>query len=84
LGKVRPEQVKKIAKELITRFPDRFTTNFEENKKAVEQVARVYSSRMRNRIAGYVTRLVVISQRAKMEEAEMAEEMPVSDEEEAE
>jgi small subunit ribosomal protein S17e len=74
LGKVRPDQIKKAAREILTRYHERFTTNFEENKKILNQVARVYSPRMKNRITGYITRLMVISQRALAEEAEKAEE----------
>jgi small subunit ribosomal protein S17e len=64
LGKVRPERVKKIARELVSRFPNRFSTDFEENKKAVDALTMVHSIRVRNRIAGYITRLVSIHARA--------------------
>ena len=33
MGKVRPEHVKRLARKLIERFPDKFTTEFEHNKK---------------------------------------------------
>jgi small subunit ribosomal protein S17e len=58
LGNVRPENIKRIARELVQRFPDRFTTNFENNKKLVEEFTNLSSTKLRNRIAGYVTRLV--------------------------
>jgi small subunit ribosomal protein S17e len=74
LGKVRQDQIKKPAREILTRYHERFTTNFEENKKILDQVATVYSPRMKNRIAGYITRLMVISQHASAEEAEEAAE----------
>jgi small subunit ribosomal protein S17e len=70
LGKVRTDQVKKAARDILTRYSDRFTTSFEENKKAIGPLAHVYSPRMKNRIAGYITRLMVISQHAKAGEAE--------------
>jgi small subunit ribosomal protein S17e len=62
LGNVRPEHVKRIAKELVQRFPDKFTTNFEDNKKLVMEFTNLSSTKLRNRIAGYVTRLVTIMQ----------------------
>jgi len=49
--------VKRIARELIQRFPDKFTADFENNKKAVQLLTTVSSIKVRNRIAGYVTRL---------------------------
>jgi len=75
LGKVRPERVKKIARELVKRYPDRFSTDFEGNKKLLDSVVTIYSPKLRNRIAGYVTRLVAISKAAEAEKTtEAAEE----------
>jgi len=56
LGKIRPTFVKRIAEELVKKFPDKFTTDFEHNKKMVDEVADVATVKVRNRIAGYVTR----------------------------
>ena len=55
MGNVRTEQIKRIAKELIRRFPDRFSNNFEENKHAVGTLIRGTTTRVRNQIAGYIT-----------------------------
>ncbi len=68
MGKVRPEHVKRIAKRLVQRFPDKFTTNFENNKKLVEEFTNLSSTKLRNRIAGYVTRLVTIMQQSETTE----------------
>lgn len=65
MGNVRPEKVKKIARELIRRYSDKFTTNFEENKRALSSIANIPSIRLRNSIAGYITRLVSLSQSMK-------------------
>lgn len=62
MGNVRPEQIKKVARELINRYPDKFSTDFEQNKKSLETVARISTVKMRNRIAGYITRLLAITQ----------------------
>lgn len=69
MGKVRQEKVKKIARELVNRFPNQFTTDFESNKKALESRATIYSSKLRNLIAGYITRLVAISKAAEAGES---------------
>ena len=55
--KVRTELVKKIAQELVKRFPDKFTTDFETNKKLVESLTNISSKKLRNRVAGYITQL---------------------------
>jgi len=61
LGKVRTEYIKRTARELVERFPDKFTTDFENNKKVVDALTRVSSTKLRNRIAGYTTRLMAIA-----------------------
>jgi len=71
LGKVRQEHVKKAARELVGLYPDKFSTDFQSNKKAVESLAQTSSIKLRNRIAGYITRLVSIAKKA--EESEMEE-----------
>ena len=56
-GKVRTELEKRIARELVERFPDKFTTDFETNKKLVDTFTNISSKKLRNRIAGYITQL---------------------------
>lgn len=58
MGKVRTEKVKRIARELVERYPDKFTASFDNNKKLVESLTTISSTKQRNRIAGYVTRLL--------------------------
>jgi len=65
LGKVRTERVKKVARELIRRYPGKFTTDFESNKKVVMSLTQLSSVKLRNRIAGYISRLVAIEQALK-------------------
>jgi small subunit ribosomal protein S17e len=60
LGKVRIETVKRISRELLRRYPDRFTGQFESDKQAVNELVVTQSKRLRNRIAGYITRLKVV------------------------
>jgi small subunit ribosomal protein S17e len=56
-GKVRPELVKRIARELVERVPEKFTTDFENNKKLVESLTNISSKKLRNKVAGYITQL---------------------------
>jgi small subunit ribosomal protein S17e len=62
LGKVKTEQIKKTGKELMTRFPNKFSSNFEENKKLVDTLTAGTTTRVRNKIAGYITRTVALSE----------------------
>lgn len=73
LGKVRPEHVKKTARELVELYPEKFSTDFQTNKKVVESLAQISSAKLRNRIAGYITRLLAIQQAKEAEESEAEE-----------
>lgn len=56
MGSVRTEQIKRLAKELIRRFPDRFSNNFEDNKRMVDTLIQGATTKVRNQVAGYITR----------------------------
>jgi len=62
LGKVKTEQIKRTGKELMTRFPSKFSSNFDENKKLVNMLTTDTTTRVRNKIAGYITRTIALSQ----------------------
>lgn len=64
MGNIRPTYIKRVGEELLERFPDQFGTSFDENKKKVSELTDLTSKSMRNRIAGYVTRLVKIRMRS--------------------
>jgi len=57
MGKVRPAMIKRTARELIEKFPDEITTDFEKNKRIVEKYTNITSKKVRNRVAGYLVRL---------------------------
>jgi small subunit ribosomal protein S17e len=57
LGKIRPELVKRFAAQVVGTYPDNFSTNFQENKKKLVEVASIPSRKLRNQIAGYITRI---------------------------
>ena len=58
MGKVRTELVKRISQELMERYPDAFTDDFETNKRFLIELNLEISKRLRNRVAGYITRAV--------------------------
>ena len=60
MGKVRIAAVKKVARELVGRYPDKFTTNYESNKTVMADLVDAKTKRLRNRIVGYVTRLKIV------------------------
>ncbi len=61
MGKVKTDQVKGLAKELIAKFPDKFNTNFDDNKHMVSQLTKGTTTRIRNQTAGYITRTYALA-----------------------
>ena len=57
MGNIRPTFIKRKAREMLDRFPDRFTADFQHNKAMVANLSDVQHKTLRNRIAGYITRL---------------------------
>ena len=62
MGKVRTEMVKRISLELVNRYEKSLTTEFEPNKQFLKEIGLDVSKKLRNRIAGYVTRLMKIEE----------------------
>jgi small subunit ribosomal protein S17e len=60
MGKVRTEQIKRIARELLDKYPSKFSTNFENNKQLVNEYTDISSTKLRNKVAGYTARLAGI------------------------
>jgi small subunit ribosomal protein S17e len=56
MGNIRPTYIKRVAIELVQQYPRVFSADFENNKVLVDKLTNVESIKMRNRIAGYVTR----------------------------
>jgi small subunit ribosomal protein S17e len=63
MGKVRIWLVKRTARKLLEMYPDLFTEDFQHNKMVVSQLIETPSKKLRNQIAGYVTRLVRLYKR---------------------
>ncbi len=57
MGRIKTQFVKRTSMKLLEKHSEKVTTSFEENKRLVQQVTDVTSKRVRNIIAGYLTRL---------------------------
>ncbi len=57
MGRIKTALIKRVTKKLVKEHGDMLTTNFDENKKVVDEVAIVQSKKLRNVVAGYATRL---------------------------
>lgn len=58
MGRIRPTYIKRVAIDLVSKYPKAFSNDFENNKTMVGNLTDVSSVTMRNRIAGYITRYV--------------------------
>lgn len=58
MGRIRPTYIKRVAIDLVNKYPKSFNNDFENNKTMVGSLTDVSSVTMRNRIAGYVTRYI--------------------------
>jgi len=62
LGKVKTEHIKRLAKDLMLRFPDKFSNNFDVNKHAVDALTRGATTKVRNQVAGYISHTISLTQ----------------------
>ena len=62
MGKVKTEHIKRLGKELMTRFPNKFSSNFDDNKHAVDELTEGATTKVRNQVAGYITHTISFTQ----------------------
>lgn len=66
MGNIRQINIKNIAFDLLEKYPNQFIQgDFENNKKKVAELTDVKSKLIRNRIAGYITRILAYNKRKK-------------------
>lgn len=57
MGRIKTTQVKRTGRKLVSMYTNKFSSDFTQNKKQVDVSAVISSKKLRNIIAGYVTRL---------------------------
>ena len=57
MGRIKTQLVKRVTHQLMDEYGDKFKDNFEENKPLVAKYTDVSSKKMKDVIAGYVTRI---------------------------
>ena len=58
MGRIKPKFVKLNAMRLIDTYPDKFSEDFDANKEAIKELNIISSKKVRNQMAGYITRLI--------------------------
>ena len=57
MGRIKTTMIKNIGEKLYREHKDEFTTDFEKNKEIVKKYVGIPSKKLRNILAGYITRL---------------------------
>lgn len=57
MGRIKTALIKRKTKELLKMHGDKFTMDFSQNKQIANQYLKVNSKKLRNIVAGYMTRL---------------------------
>lgn len=58
MGRIKTQLIKRTTHKLVKEAPTTFTKDFEANKELVSHYLILKSKKIRNTIAGYVTRLM--------------------------
>jgi len=57
MGRIKQTYLKRVAVKLLREYPDAFSQDFQDNKKKVGNFTDITSKSIRNKIAGYITRV---------------------------
>ncbi len=63
----------------MARFPSKFNTSFDENKKSVDALTKGSTTRVRNQTAGYITRTLSLAQANSETESELEDQDEIAD-----
>jgi len=66
-------RVKKLSTELLNKYPNKFNVDFQQNKKVIDEIAKVRSKELRNQIAGYIASY--INKQAKEQNKKIEEDV---------
>lgn len=58
MGRIKTQLVKRLSFELVDHHRGKLSNDFDENKKVVSELLQGSSKKVRNTVAGYVTRLM--------------------------
>ena len=67
------DRIKRLSTELLEKYPEKFSTDFEENKKTMLSLAVIRSKVLRNKIAGHIT--YKLRREADQEKAEISDQI---------
>ena len=57
MGRLKSTQIKRFSQVLLKKYPDKFSTDFGENKTSVGELADIESKKVKDQIAGHITKI---------------------------
>lgn len=67
MGRIRTTYIKRIARKMLEMHKDAFSTDIEKNKKVMDELADIYSKKIRNKIAGQILHLIKQEQKKELQ-----------------
>lgn len=58
MGRILHGKFRRIAEEILKKYEEFFTVDYHRNRKILEEIADIPSKRLRNMIAGFITRKI--------------------------
>ena len=66
MGRIKTVLIKRLGNEIVKRYKEKLSDDFEKNKKIVENIIKIKSKKMRNIIVGYITREMKLLKRKEV------------------
>jgi small subunit ribosomal protein S17e len=57
MGRIRTKLIKSTAKQLVEEYGNKFSKDFEKNKKVLDEMKVAHDKSVRNKLAGYIVTL---------------------------
>jgi small subunit ribosomal protein S17e len=70
MGRIRTTYVKRIARKMLETHESFFGKDMNKNKKAMNELAEIYSKPIRNKIAGEILHLIKQKEKKESDQAE--------------
>lgn len=73
MGRIKQTFLKRTANELMENYSKNFSTDFDNNKKKVQELTNIESKPIRNKVAGYITRTMKQEEKEKKRVEQMSQ-----------
>ena len=68
------DRIKRLSTEILSEYKDSFSVDFAENKKRLNEITIVRSKSLKNKIAGYITKILLREQKFQEHKQKMIDD----------